>query len=119
MAVPKAIDARDKETILGIYDTRDPSFCTFEDTPENQNRIDGAEFRKFIDGLGLLESSSIDRNDVRVDLVANDVAIVSGKDIWSSRISGKDTKGVSRFSIVFRKKKGEWKVIHEHFTKIA
>jgi ketosteroid isomerase-like protein len=40
-------------------------------------------------------------------------------DDWESRINGKVTRGVSRFSIVFRKKNGEWKVIHEHFTKIA
>ena len=119
MAVPKAIDSKDKKTILRIYDTYDPSFCTFEDTPENQNRIDGEEFREFVDGLGQLDSSSIDRKDVRVDLIADDVAVVSGMDTWSSSMKGKETKGISRFSIVFRRKKGEWKVIHEHFTKVA
>jgi len=118
-AVPKAIDTKDKKKILKIYDSHDPRFCTFEDTPDFLGRVDGPRFRKFIDELGKLESSSIARKDLRVDLVARNVAVVTGMDDWQSKINGKETKGVSRFSIVFRKKKGKWKVIHEHFTKIA
>lgn len=119
MTVPKLIDSKDADAILGIYDTHDPLFCTFEDTPENQDRVSGAQFRKFIGGLSELESSSIKRRDVRVDFVARDVAVVSGMDDWKSRKGGKETKGVSRFTIVFRKKQGRWRVIHEHFTKIS
>lgn len=119
MAVPKAIDSKDKDAVLRVYDTYDPLFCTFEDTPDRQDRVDGVQFRKFIEGLGNLESSSIDRKDVRVDLITRNVAVVSGMDDWESRQDGKEIKGVSRFTIVFRKKKGEWKAIHEHFTKIA
>jgi ketosteroid isomerase-like protein len=118
-AVPKAIDTKDKEKILRIYDTYDPMFCSFEDTPDFLGRVDGPKFREFIDGLGKLESSSIARKDIRVDFVARNVAVATGMDDWESRINGKVTRGVSRFSIVFRKKDGEWKVIHEHFTKIA
>ena len=118
-AVPKAINAKDTNKILEIYDTQDQGFCTFEDTPDFLNRVDGPRFRKFIDGLGKLESSSIDRKDIRVDFVARNVAVVTGMDDWQSKIDGKVTKGVSRFSVVFRKKNGKWKVIHEHFTKIA
>ncbi len=118
-AVPKAIDTKDKEKILKIYDTYDPMFCSFEDTPDFLGRVDGPKFREFIDELGKLESSSIARKDIRVDFIARNVAVATGIDDWESRISGKVTRGVSRFSIVFRKKSGEWKVIHEHFTKIA
>lgn len=118
-AVPKAIDLKDKDKILGIYDSHDPRFCTFEDTPEFLGRVDGAKFREFVDGLGKLESSSISRRDIRVDFVAKNVAVVTGMDNWTSRMNGKDMGGVSRFTIVFRKKGGKWRVIHEHFTKIA
>jgi hypothetical protein len=118
-AVPKAIDTKDKEKILKIYDTHNSKFCTFEDTPDFLGRVDGIRFRKFIDDLGKLESSSIVRKDLRVDFVARNVAVVTGMDDWRSRVNGKTTKGVSRFSIVFRKKDDKWKVIHEHFTKIA
>jgi ketosteroid isomerase-like protein len=118
-AVPKAIDAKDKKKILKIYDSHDPRFCTFEDTPDFVGRVDGPKFREFIEGLGKLESSSITRKDIRVDFVSRKIAIVTGMDDWQSKQAGKETKGVSRFTIVFRKKKGEWKVIHEHFTKIA
>jgi ketosteroid isomerase-like protein len=117
--VPKAIDAKDKKKILEIYDSHDPNFCTFEDTPDFLGRVDGAKFREFVDGLSNLESSSISRRDIRVDLVSRNIAIVTGIDDWQSKMDGKVTKGISRFTIVFRKKKGDWKVIHEHFTKIA
>jgi ketosteroid isomerase-like protein len=118
-AVPKAIDAKDEEKILKIYDTHDPRFSTFEDTPDFLGRVDGARFRRFIGDLGKLESSSITRKDLRVDFVDRNVAVVTGMDDWRSKVDGKETKGVSRFSMVFRKKNGKWKVIHEHFTKIA
>ncbi len=118
-AVPKAIDAKDKKKILEIYDSHDPRFCTFEDTPEFLGRVDGGKFRRFIDGLSKLESSSITRKNLRVDFVSRNIALVTGMDDWQSRMNGKETKGVSRFTIVFRKKDGNWKVIHEHFTKIA
>jgi ketosteroid isomerase-like protein len=119
MAVPEAIDAKDKKKILKIYDSNDPSFCTFEDTPDFPGRVNGAKFREFIDGLSKLESSTITRNDLRADFLSKKIAIVTGMDDWQSKTDGKVTKGVSRFTIVLRKKKGSWKVIHEHFTKIA
>src|SRR5690348_16011924 len=49
--VPKAIHAKDKIRILKIYDTHDPMFCTFEDTPDFPGRVDGPKFREFIDEL--------------------------------------------------------------------
>jgi ketosteroid isomerase-like protein len=118
-AVPKAIDAKDKKKILKIYDSHDPNFCTFEDTPDFLGLVDGAKFREFIDGLSKLESSSISRRDLRVDFVSKRIAIVTGMDDWQSKMESKVTKGVSRFTIVLRKSKGNWKIIHEHFTKIA
>jgi hypothetical protein len=118
-AVPKAIDEKDKAKILRIYDSHDPGFSTFEDTPDFLGRVDGVKFREFIDGLSKLESSSIARRDLRVDFGSKKVAIVTGMDDWQSKMNGKVTKGISRFTIVFRKKKGNWKVLHEHFTKIA
>lgn len=119
MAVPRAIDTKDTEKILTIYDTKDPGFCTFEDAPDLLGRVDGPRFRKFIGGLRKLESSSTARKDLRVDLVTRNVAVVTGMDDWETKVDGKVTKGTSRFSIVFRKKNGKWKVIHEHFTKVA
>jgi len=118
-AVPKAIDTKDKKKILKIYDSNDPNFCTFEDTPDFLGRVDGTKFREFVDGLSKLESSSITRRDLRVDFVAKEIAIVTGMDDWRSKMDGKVTNGVSRFTIVLRRNEGNWKVIHEHFTKIA
>jgi len=118
-SVPKAIDSKDKKKILKIYDSNDPIFCTFEDTPDFLGRVDGAKFREFIDGLSKLESSSISRRDLRVDFASKRIAIVTGMDDWQSKMDGKVTNGVSRFTIVLRKNEGNWKVIHEHFTKIA
>jgi ketosteroid isomerase-like protein len=117
--VPKAIQAKDKIKILRIYDTHDPMFCTFEDTPDFLGRVDGPKFREFIGELEKLESSSIIRKDIRVDFVSRKIAIVTGMDDWRSKLDGRETKGISRFTIVFKKKKDEWKVIHEHFTKIG
>jgi ketosteroid isomerase-like protein len=118
-AVPKAIEKKNTEKILKIYDTNDPRFCTFEDTPDFLGLMDGPKFRRFVKDLRKLESSSIHREEIRVVFAARSVAIVTGMDDWRSRQNGKETKGISRFTIVLRKKKREWKVIHEHFTKVA
>ena len=118
-AVPRAIESKDKETILKIYDSHNPKFSTFEDTPDFLGLVNGFKFRKFIDGIGKLEASSINRNDVRVNFVSGKVAIVTGLDDWWTRLDGKVTKGVSRFTIIFWKKNGRWRIIHEHFTKIS
>lgn len=115
--VPKSIDRKDPERILEIYDTHNPRFSTFEDDPDYLERVDGAAFRRFVGGLAKLQSSSIQRKDVRVDLLAKNVALVTGMDDWTSRKDNKTTKGRSRFTIVFQKK-GTWKVVHEHFTRI-
>ncbi len=116
--VPSAIESKDAKTILEIYDTYNPKFSTFEDDPHYSERVDGRRFRKFIGGLADLESASIDRKDVRVDLLSSNVAVVTGIDDWEARQEGKTTKARSRFTIVFWKK-GGWKVIHEHFTRLT
>jgi len=117
--VPKAIEKKNIEKIFEIYDTHDPRFSTFEDTPAFLGLMDGPKFRIFVKNLRKLESSSIHRKEIRVVFAARSVAIVTGMDDWRSRQNGKETKGISRFTIVLRKKKKEWKIIHEHFTKVA
>lgn len=116
-AVPTAIASKDARGILEIYDTHNPKFSAFEDAPHYLERVDGQGFRKFVDGLADLEFSSMDRQDVRVDFLARSVAVVTGIDDWETRGHGKTSRGRSRFTIVFWKK-GRWKIIHEHFTKL-
>ncbi len=116
-AVPAAIAAKDVKTILEVYDTNNPKFCTFEDDPHYLERVDGEGFRKFLGGLGEVDSASIDREDVRVDFLDRAVAVVTGTDVWETKQSSKITKGRSRFTIILWKK-GKWKVIHEHFTRL-
>lgn len=118
-AVPRAIDHKDVKSILAIYDTDNPRFTTFEDDPEYLERVDGVAFKRFIEGIGKLQSSSIQRKDVRADILSDSVALVTGIDDWSSKRDNKVTKGRSRFTIVFQKIGGKWKVVHEHFTKIS
>src|SRR3989442_13921947 len=77
-AVPKAIDTKDKDEILRIYDTYDPMFCSFEETPDFLGRVDGPKFKEFIDGLGKLESSAFARKDVRVEVIADNDAVDTG-----------------------------------------
>lgn len=115
--VPELIGRKDVKRILEIYDTRNPLFRTFEDDSEYLEKVDGEAFRRFVGGLAKLESSSIQRKDVRVDLLARNVALATGIDDWTSKKDNKTTRGRSRFTIVFRKN-GTWKVIHEHFTRI-
>ncbi len=116
-AVPAAIAAKDVKAILEVYDTNNPKFCTFEDDPHYLERVDGEGFRKFVGGLAEVDSASIDREDVRVDFLGRAVAVVTGMDVWETKQSSKITKGRSRFTIVLWKK-GKWKVIHEHFTRL-
>ncbi len=117
-AVPAAITSKDTKRILEIYDTHNQRFYTFEDDPHYLERVDGRRFREFIGGLADLELSSIERKDVRVDLLSRNVAIVTGFDDWEAKQKGKTTKARSRFTIIFWKK-GRWKVIHEHFTRLS
>jgi hypothetical protein len=114
--VSKAIEKKDAESILPVYDTYDKNFCTFEDTVP-YSRVDGAQFRNFVRGLANLQSASIDRQDVRVDFITRNVAIVTGMDDWEIKQNNNSIKGRSRFTIVFRKRRA-WKAIHEHFTRI-
>jgi ketosteroid isomerase-like protein len=116
-AVPKAISAKDTKLILSIYDTEDAKFCTFEDIPP-YSRINGTQFRNFINNLANLESSSIKRRDLRIDLITSDVAVVTGIDDWKIKQKNVETMGKSRFTIIFQKKGPTWKVVHEHFTNL-
>jgi ketosteroid isomerase-like protein len=116
-AVPKAIERKDVKEILEIYDTHNPKFCTFEDDPDYLERVNGSTFRKFVGGLAKLDSSSIDRKDLKVDFLARNVALVTGIDDWTSRKDDKVIGGRSRFTILLQKNR-KWRVVHEHFTKI-
>ena len=114
--MPKAIATGDPQTILRIYDTYNPKFSTFEDSP-NYRLLDGRRFRKFVSRMGDIESASFDRKNLRVDLLTDRIAIVTGIDDWEVKRPGRVRKATSRFTIVFWKKRG-WKIIHEHFTEI-
>ena len=120
-SISKAIMSHDGSVILTAYDTRDPKFCTFEDTPDYPLRVNGAKFEEFIDAL-VSESNAgrlkIDKTDIRVDFVRRDVAVVTGLENVQTIRHGKRTKSRSRFTIVLWKKRNKWKVIHEHFTRI-
>ena len=116
MAVPEAISTKKKSRILQVYDSFDPKFSAFEDVPD-YSLVDGSRFRRFIEELSEIKSASIDRQNVRLDFLARDVAVVTGVDDWRIETGGGVSKGRSRFTIVFWRR-GSWKVIHEHFTRI-
>lgn len=120
-SISKAIESNDSRTILAVYDTRDPKFCTFEDTPEYLHRVNGAKFEEFISKL-VSESKAgrlkIEKRDVRVDFLDRKVAVVTGFENVQVIRNRRTTKARSRFTIVLWKNGEKWKVIHEHFTRI-
>jgi len=116
MAVPEAISTKNKSRILKMYDSFNPKFSSFEDVPD-YSLVDGSRFRRFIEELSEIKSASIDRQKVRLDFLAKDVALVTGVDDWRIETRGRVSKGRSRFTIIFWRR-GTWKVIHEHFTRI-
>lgn len=120
-SISKAIISNDGGMILSTYDTRDPKFCTFEDTPEYPLRVSGNKFEEFISEL-LNESRAqhlrLDKRDVRVDFLSRNVALATGLENIQTTRNGLTTKTRSRFTIVLWKKRSRWKVIHEHFTRI-
>src|SRR5437867_2756120 len=116
MAVPEAISTRNKNRILKVYDSFNPKFSSFEDVPD-YSLVDGSRFRRFIEELAEIKSASIDRQNIRLDFLAKDIALVTGVDDWRIEKGGRVSRGRSRFTIIFWKR-GSWRVIHEHFTRI-
>jgi len=67
-----------------------------------------------------LDSSYVLRNDeVRVRLLASDVAAVSRLVTDKGRYLGRDIDRVSRSTDVLVKRKGRWQVVSTHLTRVA
>jgi ketosteroid isomerase-like protein len=70
--------------------------------------------------LVALDSSYVLRNDeVRVRLLAGDVAVVSRLVTDKGRYLGRDIDRVSRSTDVLAKRKGRWQVVLTHLTRVA
>lgn len=120
-SISRAITSNNSKMILAVYDTRDPKFSTFEDTPGYPLRVNGAKFEEFVSELvseSRAERLKIDKRDVRVDFLGRNVAVVTGFENLQAIRNDKTIKARSRFTVVMWKKRKKWKVIHEHFTRI-
>src|SRR5438093_11618632 len=116
MAVPEAISTKNKSRILKMYDSFNTKFSSFEDVPD-YSVVAGSRIKKFIEELSEIKSASIDRQKVRLDFLAKDVALVTGVDDWRIETRGRVSKGRSRFTNIIRRR-GTRKVIHEPLTGV-
>jgi Calcium/calmodulin dependent protein kinase II Association. len=112
-----AVAKKDLNFILSIYDTSNPLFSTYEDG-KDYTLFNGEKFRKFLQELNYIDELSIQCSNIQVNLLTKDIAIVTGIDKWQTKEGEKVENGQSRFSIVLKKAKDKWKIIHEHFTRI-
>jgi len=117
-AISEALEKKDLQGIMKHYALNDARFSAFEDAPPFR-RVYSEEWENlFGEFLSNIDSISTEKYDTEVHIFSN-IAIASGYERWNAKIAGKMQSGQDRFTWIFMNDgKGEWKVIHEQFTRI-
>ena len=93
-----------------------PKFTDFKD---GEPRGDAAaNKREERESLGMLVDPSVDMKDLAI-AVYGDTAIATFNGLFSAKMDGKPMAFKLGTTMVFVKTKGDWKIVHEHFSPIG
>ena len=103
-------------TKLATFHMYGPKFTEFKD---GQPRGDAAANRKEEEGgLAMLGDPKVDMKDLAVN-VYGDTAIATFNGDFSAKMQGKPLAVKMEVTMVFVKYKGDWKIVHEHFSPLG
>jgi ketosteroid isomerase-like protein len=101
---------------LASFHMYGPKFTEFKD---GEPRGDAAANRKTEETeLGMLGDPKVDMKDLAVN-VYGDTAIATFNGDFSAKMQGKPLAMKLATTMVFVKYKGDWKIVHEHFSPIG
>ncbi len=101
---------------LASFHMYGPKFTEFKD---GEPRGDAAANRKGEETqLGMLADPKVDMKDLAVN-VYGDTAIATFNGDFSAKMQGKPLAMKMATTMVFVKYKGDWKIVHEHFSPIG
>lgn len=101
---------------LASFHMYGPKFTEFKD---GEPRGDATSNRKEEEGqLAMMADSKVDMKDLAVN-VYGDTAIATFNGDFSAKIQGKPLAAKMGVTMVFVKSKGDWKIVHEHFSPIG
>jgi len=93
-----------------------PKFTEFKDgAPRGDAAANKKEEREF---LGIAADSKVDMKDLAVN-VYGDTAIATFNGDFSAKLEGKPIAVKMQTTMVFVKYKGDWKIVHEHFSPLG
>ncbi len=113
-AYERAFEAADAEGMVALFWVDDPRFCEVENhIPEPFGR---ERFLWIMDWIRRNQPPGWRMRfyDTRVHLLSPEVAYTVS--LREEEIEGERT--VSRVTLVFLKKEGEWRIIHGHFSRV-
>ena len=111
-----AVAAKKDFTKLASFHLYGPKFTEFKD---GAPRGDAAANRQGEEGeLGMLESTTVDMKDLAIN-VYGDTAIATFNGDFAAKMQGKSLGMKLATTMVFVKYKGDWKIVHEHFSPIG
>ncbi|MEM2718986.1 MAG: nuclear transport factor 2 family protein [Candidatus Bathyarchaeia archaeon] len=109
----EGIRRRDAEAVQRLIDKE--NYTKFDDWPPFERQgLDG--LRREAEALKVLREYRYEINDLRIDLFG-DAALASFTIEYSGRMRNLDFNVKSRVSIVLVKVGGEWKIVHEHWSR--
>jgi ketosteroid isomerase-like protein len=93
-----------------------PKFTEFKD---GQARGDAeANKKEEKESLSMLTEPKVEMNDLAI-AVYGDTAIATFNGSFSAKIGGKPVQDKQAATMVFVKYKGDWKIVHEHFSPLG
>lgn len=105
-AKDQAMIARDPQALASFYTDDYQIIDSRADTHDKKSQVD------FM--TGSVELSNVSSDQVRVEMLAPDVALVTGRMTGRYRMEGKESAFVERYTSLWVKKGGRWRVKHEH-----
>lgn len=112
----EAVKNRDAQSIASLIDV--DSYSKYDDWPPLELQLGSAVLRNEADALKVLKEYSYEASDWRVS-VFEDAAIASFNIHYQGKIRDMDFNIRSRVSVVLLKKVNDWKIVHEHWSRIS
>jgi ketosteroid isomerase-like protein len=111
-----AVCAKKDFAKLASFHMYGPKFTEFKD---GEPRGDAAANRKTEETqLGMMADPKVDMKDLAVN-VYGDTAIATFNGDFSAKVQGTAIAAKMQTTMVFVKYKGDWKIVHEHFSPIG
>jgi uncharacterized protein (TIGR02246 family) len=109
-----AYNSRDPARIAAMYEPD----AVFWGTTSTTIRTTPAEVLDYFKDAPKRPNARVAITDQHVRIVG-DMAFSAGSYTFSNTVDGKTTSDPSRFTLVFRYRDGQWRLVHHHSSRVA